>query len=93
MIWNWRSYLPWFHLFIGAAYAFHITLTWHILKSRQSDITQQGYLFSAVIIFLGNIGVLLIGVPLLAAKVDLVTMLGWWMKCTGDVLLRLGRIF
>ena len=93
LLWNWKNYLPWFHLLVGAAYAFHITLTWHILKTEQSDITQQGYLFSAVVIFLGNIGVLLIGVPLLAAKVDLLTALGWWLECTGEVLHRLGRLF
>ena len=40
---------------VGAAYAFHVTLTWHTLKTRQSDITSQGWLFSAVIIFLGNV--------------------------------------
>ena len=53
-LWNWRHYLVWFHLLLGAAYAFHVTLTWHILKHSQTDISDQGYLFSAVIIFLGN---------------------------------------
>lgn len=92
LIWNWRHHVVWFHLFLGAAYAFHVTLTAHILKTRQSDITQQGYLFSAVIIFLGNASVLLIGIPLLAARVDVLTALGWWLECTGEVLHRLGRI-
>jgi hypothetical protein len=77
---------------LGAAYAFHLTLTWHILKTEQSDITSQGYLFSGVIIFLGNIGVLLLGVPLLAARVDVLTSLGWWLECTGQVLQRLGKV-
>ncbi|MDB6125104.1 MAG: hypothetical protein JWQ71_4097 [Pedosphaera sp.] len=89
LIWNWQPYVLWFHLLLGAAYAFHLTLTAHILKTEQSDITQQGYLFSVVIIFLGNIGVLLVGVPLLAAKVGLLTSLEWWLQCTGDVLHRL----
>src|SRR5438445_5795699 len=71
LIWNWRAYVVWFHLLLGAAYAFHVTLTWHILKTRQSDITQHGYLFSGVIIFLGNVGLLLVGVPLLTARVGL----------------------
>src|SRR5208283_292048 len=66
-IWDWRSYLVWFQLAVGAAYAFHVTLTWQVLKTRQTDITSQGYLFSAVIIFLGNVSVLLFGVPLLTA--------------------------
>jgi hypothetical protein len=92
-LWNWRNFLAWFHLFLGAAYAFHVTLTWHILQTRQTDITQQGYLFSAVVIFLGNISVLLVGIPLLAAKVDVLTALGWWLECTGELLHRLGRLF
>src|ERR1700722_19287397 len=51
LIWNWEPYMVWFHLLLGAAYAFHVTLTWHVLKTEQTDITQQGYLFSAVVIF------------------------------------------
>src|SRR5438552_11557443 len=60
-LWNWEAYRPYFHLLIGAAYAFHITLTWHVVQTRQTDITSQGYLFSAVIIWLGNMCVLLAG--------------------------------
>lgn len=93
LIWNWAPYVVWFHLLLGAAYAFHVTLTWHILKTEQSDITQHGYLFSSVIIFLGNISVLLLGVPLLAQRVKVFTAFGWWLQCTGEVLHRLGRLF
>ena len=93
LIWNWAPYVVWFHLLLGAAYAFHLTLTWHILKTEQTDITEHGYLFSAVIIFLGNVTVLLLGVPLLASRVGAFTALGWWMECTGQVLQRLGRLF
>jgi hypothetical protein len=91
-IWNWRHYLAWFHLLLGAAYAFHVTLTWHVLQTRQTDITQQGYLFSAVIIFLGNIIVLLLGIPLLAAKVDVPTALQWWYQGTIEVFRHIGRV-
>jgi hypothetical protein len=93
LVWNWKNYLVWFHLLVGAAYSFHVTLTWHILKTRQSDITSQGYLFSAVVILLGNVLVLLVGIPLLTARVDLMKMLGWWLKNTGGILHWLGRIF
>jgi hypothetical protein len=92
LIFGWRNYLVWFHLFVGAAYAFHVTLTWFILQTRQSDITSQGYLFSAVVIFMGNAAVLLFGVPLLAAKVDLTTALGWWFEYTGQVWHQVGRL-
>jgi len=91
LIWGWTSYLVWFHLLIGAAYSFHLTLTCHTLRTRQSDITQQGYLFSAVIIWLGNVAVLLLGVPLVTARVGWLTALGWCLDCTGEFLERLGR--
>jgi hypothetical protein len=81
-VWNWKPYLVWFHFFLGAAYAFHITLTWHILKSSQSDITDQGYLFSVVVIFLGNAAVLLAAVPLLTSSISLPTAFSWWAACT-----------
>jgi hypothetical protein len=93
LIWNWTGFMVWFHLLVGAAYAFHITLNAHVLKTQQSDITSQGYLFSAVVIFLGNVLVLLIGIPLLTAKVDLTTMLGWWLEHTGEIIHRLGKMF
>ena len=91
LILGWKNYLVWFHLIVGAAYAFHVTLTWHVLKTRQSDITSQGYLFSAVIIFLGNVSVLLFGLPLLTAKVGLLNALGWWLESTGQIFNWLAR--
>ncbi len=93
LIWGWQSYFVWFHLLVGAAYAFHVTLTWQVLKTRQMDITSQGYLFSFVIIFLGNVGVLLFGVPLLTAKVGLLNALGWWLEGTGQIFSRLAQWF
>lgn len=90
---GWGRTLLWFHLFIGAAYAFHVTLTWHILQTRQSDITSEGYLFSAVVIFLGHAGGLLVGLPMLTARVTVLTALGWWMQESGAVLHRLARLW
>jgi hypothetical protein len=92
-VWNWERYAAWFHLLLGAAYAFHVTLTWHILRMRQTDITDHGYLFSAVVIFLGNAIVLLIAVPLLGAQVELGTALGWWVESTTGVMRGLGGRF
>jgi hypothetical protein len=93
LIWGWRDYLAWFHLLVGAAYSFHVTLTAHALKTQQSDITGQGYLFSAVVIYLGNVIVLLLGIPLLTAKVGVANSLGWWLECTGQLVHHLGRMF
>jgi len=91
-LWKGRQYLVWFHLLLGAAYAFHVTLNWHILKYSQTDISDQGYLFSGVIIFLGNVAVLLVGIPLLVSRIGVLTALGWWLECTGEALHRLGRM-
>jgi hypothetical protein len=85
-----RAYAPWFHLLLGAAYAFHITLTGHVLRARQTDITSQGRIFSAVVIFLGNALVLLFGVTLLAGQ-SLVKALTYWVNCNDEVLHQLAR--
>jgi hypothetical protein len=90
-LWNWRGYAVWFHLLLGASYGFHLTLTWHILKNTQSDITEQGYLFSGVIIFLGNVGLLLLAIPFLTRQVDALTALRWWGNCTWEVFRQLGH--
>ena len=92
-IWNWRLYELWFRLLLGACYGFHVTLTWHILKSTQSDITDQGYLFSAVVIFLGNVCVLLIAIPLLTGQIRPLTGLQWWVNQTWQLLQQLGRFW
>jgi hypothetical protein len=93
LFWDLDDYLVWFHLAVGAAYAFHVTLTWHVLKTRQPDITQQGRLFSGVVIFMGNAGVLLLGVPLLTAKVGLPKALGWWLESMSRILHWLAQWF
>jgi len=90
LIWHWPMVA--FHLVIGAAYAFHVTLTVHVLRTEQSDITGQGYLFSGVVIFLGNVLVLLFGVPLLTARVGMLNALGWWAESTGMIFHWLQRV-
>ncbi len=89
---DWQPYAVWFHLLLGAAYAFHVTLTWHVLKSHQTDITEHGYVFSFVIILLGNAAVLLVGIPLLTGKVEVSASLRWWWEGTAGVVLKLARM-
>jgi hypothetical protein len=69
------SAVPVFHLLLGAAYAFHITWTWEILRTEQSDIRGQGIFFSAVVICLGNLIVLISGISLLSGKPPYLVML------------------
>jgi hypothetical protein len=92
LVWNWTAYQVWFHLLLGAAYSFHVTLTAHILRTRQSDIVQNGYLFSGVIIFLGNIVILLVGLPVLTRSVGVGAVFGWWFQETGGVWQRLSAL-
>lgn len=92
LIWGWARWTPFFHILLGAAYAFHITLTWEILKTEQSDITGQGYLFSGAVIWLGNMLVLLLGIPLLTGQGRLLTVLGWWLEATAALLKRLSAL-
>jgi hypothetical protein len=92
LIWDWSPYRVWFHLLLGAAYAFHVSLTAHILKTQQSDITSQGYVFSAVVVFLGNVIVLLIGLaPLLNQR--LLNVFIWWMRSIAAILERIQHLF
>lgn len=78
LIWNWQPYVALFHLLLGFTYAFHITLTFCVLQTRQTDITEHGYLFSATVIFIGNIALLVVGLPVLTAQVDVGRALRWW---------------
>jgi hypothetical protein len=93
VIWGWHTYRVWFHILLGAAYAFHVTLTCHILKTEQSDITSQGLFFSMVLIFLGNAIVLLIALPLLTGSGHVLRVFGDVATETGWILRRLARLF
>ena len=87
LIWNWNDYLVWFHMCVGADYAFHLTLTFHVHQTQQSDITGQGYLFSAVVIFLGNAyACCCLGFRCWTARVGLLNSLDWWLESTGLIL-------
>ena len=86
LIWGWEKFFAIFDLLLGAAYAFHVTLTFHALQTQQSDITSQGYLFSGVVIFLVNVGILLFGIPLLTQKATLVGAFNFWVTDTTRVL-------
>jgi hypothetical protein len=80
-LWDWRPYAVWFHILLGAAYAFHVTLTWQVLGTRQSDLGQEGFFFAGVIIGLGNLVALLFGVSWLTGDVALPTVCRW---CGGE---------
>ena len=91
LIWGWSGYAIWFHLLLGVAYAFHVSLTWKALETEQTDITGQGFFFSAVVIVLGNVVVLLVALPVLTG-VGALDALTWWIRETGGVMQRLAGL-
>ncbi len=86
-------WLPLLHLLLGMAYCFHLTLTWQALKVKQTDITDQGWLFSAVVIWLGNISVLLLGLPPLTGKIGLRNAWFWVLSDTRSIASGLAAYF
>ncbi|MCX6758069.1 MAG: hypothetical protein NTZ44_04285 [Candidatus Nomurabacteria bacterium] len=78
--WNWNSYILIFYFLIGFLYASHLTYTFKILKIEQPDIIEHGYLFSTVIIFLGNMIVLLIGITLFNSNINVLRSLNLWIE-------------
>jgi hypothetical protein len=92
-LWGWRSHAVWFHGLLGAAYAFHVTFTLQALGSAQSDLVREGTLFSLVVIWIGNVAVLVVSVPLLTTGAGVLSGLGAWLDNTGRVLLWLGGAF
>ena len=83
--WNWSSYYPYFYFLIGVAYAFHITMTFYTLKTEQTDLSSQSYAFSASIIFIGNMLVLLIGIPLIISKGGILNSLNVWIESSIEI--------
>ena len=65
LVWKHPWLDPLFHFGLGITYAFHATLTLWILRIRQSDITGEGYLLSAAVIWLGNVLMVVVAVPIL----------------------------
>ena len=91
-VWNWSGPWAWgvFCWARGVTYTFHVLLSWNILQTKQPDITSQGWVFSAVVIFLGNALVLLLGWPLLAEEPGFTGVGQLVLESTGDTLQTVG---
>lgn len=85
-----RDLTPWFHFGLGLTYAFHVTLSGYILRLRQPDIEAEGWVVSVPVIWLGNVWILLVTLPLLTGRVTVGTALGWMLERTGRFLGWLG---
>ena len=56
-------YIPYlsgiFLFLIGMTLAFHFVMTTEILKIQQSDIARSGFIFSMILIFIGNLAIVM----------------------------------
>ncbi len=75
-----------FHFGLGAAYAFHLSLTAHVLRVDQPDLRGEGWLFSGILIWFTHGLLLLLSIPLLTHRVGLMTSLSWWFDRIARVL-------
>lgn len=89
--WGWSGASWFFYVLVGFTYTFHVLMNVHILKNKQPDIVQHGYIFSAVIIFIGNISTILIGLALLGVGVNLQMILGSWMSSSIEIYQYIGE--
>jgi hypothetical protein len=89
--WPWWSYLH--HLGVGVTYGFHLTLTAHILRVRQPDITGEGVILSGVLIWFGNALVLLLGLPWLTGAHHLGAVCWSAVKHSAEIVRAVFNIF
>ncbi len=68
--WDVTAVRPCYHWVLGVTYAFHVTLNLYVLRARQSDLANQGYVFSMVVIWLANVVVLIASVPFLTDSAE-----------------------
>ncbi len=66
-----RAWQPILYFGIGVFWCFHLTFTISMMHLRQTDLTSQGYIFSAVVIALVNLLALLVFFALLAHELTL----------------------
>ena len=77
LVWDWRAFDAVFHLLLGLTYAFHVTMTVSVLRTTQPDIAEEGWIFSGVVIALGNLVVLMLSIPVLTGVSMLKGFLAW----------------
>ena len=61
LAWDQSVYLPWWAGIIGVTWAYHLTFTFSTLCTGQEDIREHGAVFSAPVIYIGNLLILCLG--------------------------------
>ena len=83
-----RPAMPGFHLGLGIAYAFHLSLTVQVLRTDQPDLRGEGWFFSLMLIWFAHSLLLLLAIPMLTDRVRLGTAFGWALDRTVRVVAR-----
>jgi len=68
-------------------------MTAYILKIDQPDIKQHGYIFSGVIIFLGNLLILILGIAMFGGGKNIFWLFGDWVKQSLEIYSNLIGLF
>lgn len=69
---NIYQYIQLLIFLIGWSISFHFLMTVHSLRAEQSDITQNGYLFSLSLIYLINLSIIALLLGLLFKQVEII---------------------
>ena len=88
---GWHGHGFWLRLGLGLTYAFHVTLTAHVLRHRQPDIDGEGWLFSAVVVWLLHGLLLLAALPAVTGSMTPAGALERAARHVADVVLGLAR--
>lgn len=78
--------MPAYYCGLGITYGFHLTMTVAVLRIRQPDLVGEGFVFSWSVIWLGNVLIPLIALPLLTGSPSVPTALRSALWRTGDVI-------
>lgn len=89
---GWHGQGFWLRLGIGLTYAFHVTLTAHVLRNRQPDIDGEGWFFSGVMVWLLHGLLLLVALPAVSGVMSPVAALGRATSHVGEVLAGIARM-
>ena len=74
-----------FLFFVGVTLAFHFVMTTEVMKLQQSDIAKSGFIFSLVLIFIGNLIVIMAVFSPIFANISFMGFLGRSVAYSQDI--------
>ena len=93
LVFDWTRYFGFFYILIGVSYGFHLTFTVSTLSTRQSDVTQHGWLFAMTVIYWMNLLFLAVLFAAIATRGNVLQFLRLLWRYHCDVWVWLLRAF